>query len=411
MYFIDLAWAFMWVFLAGGFYALFGQLYEWVDGRILDKTIGGWMGKQKYVAVRIIPPVENLRSMSEMENFFINLSSIYAGKSKKDIYVEGKYYENFTFEIHSKGGELAIYCWLNRNFLPLLRSSLLAHYPGTSVLEVEDPFASWPKEWTGGFQDYKYFYGTDIVFGKNSDLYPLKSWKFFQIGSLNPITDPFATLIAALEHVEEGDYAVFQLIIRPFIDGDKKKEWKKELEALKKELATNSVSEVGEGGTVKLLTEQEKLLLNTVNTKISSENFKFKIKVGFFSPKKGPVRNLGPIMSFFKQFSSDPQFLMPAGDTKTNRAAEGAIFGPTEDKWYWAREAIFREKKMYLSLIKRSLARGTSPKFIDVESLTALFHFPMTVNFDVGMVNRITSNVSSNESIASMGQPPSNLPT
>ncbi len=411
MYIIDLAWSFLWVFLLGGFYALIFQIWEWWDGRILDKTIGGWMGKQNYLLVKLIPPAENLRSMSEMENFFINLSSIYAGKSKKDIYVEGKTYENFTFEVHSKGGEISIYCWLNRNFLPLLRSSVLAHYPGTNITEVEDPYAKWPKEWNGGFDDYRYMYATDIVFGNKSDLYPLKSWKSFQTGNLNPTSDPFATLISALEHVEENDYAIFQLIIRPFLDVEKKKSWKKELDTLKKDLATNSVSEVGPGGTVKLLTEQEKSLLNTVNYKISSENFKFKIKVAFFSAKKGPVRMLGPMMSFFKQLGSDPQFLMPSGDTKTNRGAEGAIFGPLEDKWYWAREALFREKKMYLSIIKRSLGRGTAPKFIDVESLTALFHFPMTFNFDIGMINRISSNNDSNQSSSSFGQPPSNLPT
>ena len=412
MYFLDLAWAFLWVFLLGGFYALIAQSWEWINGRILDKTIGGWFVKQKYMMVKIIPPAENLRSMAEMENLFINLSSIFSGKSQKDIYVDGKNHENFTFEVHSKGGEISIYCWLNRNFLSLLRSSILAHYPGTAIIEADDVYASWPKEWTGeGFQNYKHFYATDIIFGNKSDMYPLKSWKYFQMGSLNPTSDPLSTLIAAMEHIEEEDYAIFQLVIRPFLDGQKKKDWKKELDALKKDLATNSVSEIGDGGTVKLLTEQEKALLNTVNFKISSENFKFKIKVAFFSAKKSPVRMLGPLMSFFKQFSSEPQYLFPSPDTKTNRGDEGAVFGPYADKWYWVKESMFREKKMYLSLIKRSLGRGTAPKFIDVESLTALFHFPMTANFDVGMVNRITSNTSSNESSGTFGQPPSNLPT
>ncbi|NJL96609.1 hypothetical protein HC864_02195 [Candidatus Gracilibacteria bacterium] len=227
MFLVNLIISFVVVATLGGLYVVVKRYLEWYDDRFLDVKIGGWVSKQDNVVVQIIPPSNNERSMAEMENFFINLAAIYSKKSKKDQYTEGKWYEAFTFEVHSRGGQINFYGHFNRNHLPLFRGSLAAHYPTASVIESSDPFEGWPTEWKGQVGPYTDLWGTDINYGKDDDLHPLKSWTEFQRDDNTPITDPFSTLLTGLENIQPEDYIVLQFVLRPRSDSDVQKKWKK----------------------------------------------------------------------------------------------------------------------------------------------------------------------------------------
>jgi hypothetical protein len=398
------------VFGLGGFVILYFKWDEWHDDRYLDGKIGGWFAKQNYIFVQLFPPSSNERSMAEMEQFYINLSSVFSNKSEKDVYLEGKWYENFVFEIHSRGGQLGFYVKLNKNFLPLLRSSLAAHYPGATVVETPDPLTGFPKEWKGGAGPYNGLFVTDIELGKG-DLYPLKSWKMFQTGSSTPLSDPMITLLSGLENIEPEDYVILQYVIQPnVIDANRLKEMKAELAKIRKEFATNASFEVGPDNSIQVLTKQERAILDNIEVKINNVNFKCKIRMGSFSSKPAPIRNLGVVMSFLKQFQTEVQFTKPAGDTKTTASSSSKVWGPFEDKYYWEAENAWRLQKGYKALIGRSLGGGIKPYYLDIETLTALFHFPATEQVDQSLASRITTDYGNISALPGGSTPPSNLP-
>jgi hypothetical protein len=409
MFLIFLIIDLMLIILLGGFVIAGLKGYEWYDDRFLDNKIGGWFSKQNYIFVQLFPPGENLRSMQEMESFYINLSSIYSGKSRKDIYLEGKWYENFTFEVHSRGGQVSFYVYLNKNYLPLLRSSLAAHYPGSTVVEVPDPLAAFPKEWEGKAGPYNHLFTTDIGLGA-SDLFPLKSWKMFQIGSNSPLTDSMTTLISNFENIEAEDYIILQFVLQPQVySPDKKKALSSELKKLREDYKLNANVEMGPDNSIQVLTKQERAVLESCEQKLSTTNFKMKIRTALLSVNPAPQRNLGMIMSFFKEFNTEVQFTKPDADTKTSAAAEGVALGPFQDKYYWKKEQDYRRLNGYKAILGRGLSRGSDPKFMDVESLASLFHFPATEMIDQSLASRVSTDYGNVNALPS-ATPPSNLP-
>ena len=409
MFFIFLLLDFLLVILLGGVVIAGMKSYEWYDDRFLDTKIGGWFAKQDYVCVQLFPPAENLRSMQEMESFYINLSSTHSGKSKKDIYRDGKWYENFTFEVHSRGGQVSFYVHLNKNFLPLLRSSLAAHYPGSTIVEIPDPLSAFPKTWEGKAGPYEHLFTSDIIFG-SSELFPLKSWKNFQIGSNSPLTDPMTTLISNFENIDSEDYIILQFVMQPQTFGKEQKEGlQTELKGLRDKYSKNSKVEIGPDNSIQMITKQERTILESCEAKLNLTNFKIKMRTAIFSTKPGPQRNLGMIMSFFKEFNTDVQFTRPDPDTKTTAAAEDVTFGPFVDKQFWKKENDYRRQNGYKAIINRSLSRGSTCKYMDVESLASLFHFPATEMIDQSLASRVSTDYGNVNALPS-STPPSNLP-
>jgi hypothetical protein len=408
MFFYNILISFGLIFIFGGFWVFGKTLLGWQDERYLDKKIGAWSKKQEKITVQIIPPPVNERSMIEMESFFINLASIFSNKSKKDIYIEGKTHEHYTFEVHSRGGQINLYATFNKNHLPIFRGSLSAHYPTASVIETVDPFETWPKEWTGQVGPYTQMFGSDMVLFF-SDLYPVKSWTYFQRDDNTPISDPFSTLLTGLENIGAEDYVVLQFVLRPRSDQDEVKRWKEELKALRKEFKTNANVDVDEKGGVQLLTKNEQEILHSIETKIAKDTYQFKIRMIGLTATGGPARLIGPIMAYLKQYATQNQFFKPDGDTKTSSSSDSKDWGPFWDKFYWKREQEYRKSLIYESLIKRSLGSGSKPKYIDVESLASLFHFPSTELIDQSLASRVSTESGDTGALPS-GTPPRDLP-
>jgi hypothetical protein len=409
------------VFLFGGIFVVINKWMEHTDDLFLDDKIGSWMQAQTIVTVQIFPPSQNARSLSEMENFFINLHSIYSKRSIKDIRIDGKWYDTFAFEIHSRGGQIGFFCHLNKNYLPLFRSALTAHYPGTGIIETPDPIRHWPRKWEGAVGKYKHIYSTDLEFGNSKDYFPLKSWKAFQKGNDSPISDPINVLIKGFEDIDPEDYIIFQILVQPnAVPDGKKAAWKNGLIDLKKEYTNNATVETNEAGQVQVLTKLEKEIIDSVESRIQADAFKTKLRVMLLSENPAPVRLLGRVMTFLKEFAGERQFLKPAKDAKTNITDDGDRFGFLGprlgvwlDEFYWKIEQDFRLEKMYLATIRRSVGRGVAPIYLTAEMLAALFHFPITSNttLDNGSPSQQPLDYDTGQTLLLGSQPPNNLPT
>lgn len=418
MFIIHFLAALLGVFICGGFIVLINKGMEYYDDRYVDGKIGAWWSKQEFVFVQIFPPTENLRSISEMEGFFMNIHSAFSGKSRKDVYAKGKWYLPFTFEIHSRGGHVGFFCRMPRDQLALFRSSLIAHYPGTGIIETPDPIASWPSEWPGKIGEYTYCYGTDLEFG-GKEHFPLKSWRSFQRGTEAPVSDPINVLITSMEDVDPGDYIILQYVLTPHADQSKIKAWKEALQALKKEYSTNAQVETSEGGQVQVLTKQERDIIDAVEYKINANNFKAKIRVLLLSNAPAPQRLLSRVMNFFKEFQTENQFIKPAKATKSNIEDDGEQFGllgPTVglwlDKWYWELEQKYRLQNVYKATKSRSGARGIKPTYLSTDTLAGLFHFPTThMDTTSTIVNKTNTDYNGGTNAVQGALPPTNLPT
>jgi len=393
-FFADLFRYANWVFLSGGYIAILGLLYEWIDDQWLDNKIGSWFGKQEYVFYRVFPPVINEKSFGEMEQVFQRLCGIYKNRDPYEVYTEGKWYEGYSFEFHSKGGHVGIFIRVNKKYAQLLKSAFEAHLDGTILVEYPDPLANWPKDWDRKTGDYTSLYGTDMTIlsvrdekpkrGKNVDYYQLRTWRDFQTENERPKTDPAKALFTVLSNIDPEEYLVVQFYLEPQYNRDKINEWKAIFQEKKQEFSSNEEVDVDAEGNVSVLTDNEKLILDGINRKIHSLHFSTKIRfLAFANSKVTSRRAVSLIYSYFAQFHSPCLVLVPDGRTVTSVEPKGeflGILGPQIslliDKIYYARERYFREKCIYQGLIRRSGGVGSEPYFLTPEELAAMIHFP-----------------------------------
>jgi hypothetical protein len=185
--------------------------------------------------------------------------------------------------------------------------------------------------------------------------------------------------------------------------------WKEELKKLRKEFKDNANVEIADGGGIQLLTKNEQDILNSVEVKLSKDHYQFKIRAVFLTAAGGPNRLMSPIMSYFKQYTTEKQFLKPSGEVKTSASSDSKNWGPWWDKVYWSKEQEFRKKNIYKALINRSMGSGSESKYIDVETLTSIFHFPSTELIDQSLVSRVSTDHGNTNALPS-GTPPRDLP-
>ena len=355
----------------------FTKFWEWTDDRFVDDKIGGWITSQKYTFVQIIPSSQSGATVGEMEKFLVALSSVYGNRSQKDFRTSGKFFDEFTFEIHSDGGKIAMYVRMNKSSsFPVFMTAAQTHFPKVRFLEVPNPFENWPGSWQEMNKKYQHFIGAELTF-PGSDLYPTKSMSDLQRENTDnlPLKDPFLILTNSLEQIDVEDYVVLQFVCRPF-DHNKVvgKKWQNTSANLKKELANNAEVARGKGGLIQPYTLQEENLINACESKMTSVNMLVKARFVFLGAKVTGKRYLPSLMGYLKLFYTDRQAIIPK--EKTWEDSENATWGPFWDKLYWVPEQKKRAREMYLALIKRSGGRGGSKNFWDVRSLAAILHIP-----------------------------------
>jgi len=415
------------VFLFLGFLPVGRFVYDWIYDTQFGISIGkGVFGRFPKLTYRIYPPLENPRSMAEMDAFFRSLSANFTQKTAKDIFVEGKWHDEFTFEIHSNGGVVQYYLTCKDYLKNNVETTLLQHYPGTVIRQCRDPFADWPDEWVKGKHPlFGNMFGGDINHVSH-DINPTQIWQDFQNGSDAPDYDPVTQLISMLETIPAKNYAVIQFVLRPWpVWADLQKPWQAEFDKIRTELATNASVQLDEStGRAVAFTDQEKSVLNGALRKMNGETYKMKFRfVYMMGEKEGRGLIQGKLFTFLKQFAGPNQGYRPDKDSKssTDWGGEdhpfgwiiGAKFAEWQEKNYWQREQYYREKRAYMGMLKRHLMTGSTPFVIDTEELAALFHFPIT-STPYGLpaldVSRLSTDYGVNDNAALIGLPPSNLP-
>jgi hypothetical protein len=427
---------FIWVLLFGGAIILSSRLYWWYLDRYRETKTQTWKRGLEWIVLQIYPPEENQRSMAEMEALFSDLFSIYEEKAPKDVYIKGKWYEGFSLEIHSDGGDVNFYIRTNRWYEELVRNSFESHYPGTKLIEVSDPIGKWPRQWTKKNKPFKDMFGANMKY-EEIDAIPISDWNAFQDGNNPPENDPIYQLISFMSHIKKEEYAIFKITIRPFDDQAKKKQIRESAKELRKQYAEKSVSKLGSSDDSKssnnflLLTNEERDTLYAMIKKAGSHLAKTKIRFAFFSNQTKAGAYESHINGYFRQFSSFKQGVACSETTRTNQDEHGGknvdsgynfpllrnpvisgFLAKAIDHFYWYRERYYRKQQLYRGLVgNENVDIGETVDFYSPAELAAIFHLPTTYSEDPARTEIIKSIHGDEDSFELQGLPPSNLPT
>lgn len=345
----------------------FVKLAEWIDDRFLDDKIGQWITSQKVVFLELIPNSDKSISESDMEKFFQLLHSISGKRTEKNFRTTGKFYEDIAWEIHSDGGKIHWYVKMNKSVLDVFFYAVKISLPQLQVLECKDPLESWPKTWIEIEKDYTDLIASELRFPKK-DLYSLKSLREIFEEKKGQTFEPVVSLLATLENVDPEDYIILQWVLRPLEPNPS--DWATTLNDLKKDFANNTSFELSKG-QLQVYTQQELALINSATNKLNSLCYLTKLRFLLLGKKTTAKKYLAGIMSYFKQFATPIQALIPSIKTWED--------DPKSTLWdevYWKPENKKRSRQIYVSVLNRSMAKGNPPQYWSTRDLASILILP-----------------------------------
>ena len=172
---------------------------------------GQYSSTIKWVLLEIIPPRDSEKSPALMESIFAGLAGIHSTPSVAEIWIKGVYVPSFSLELVSTEGQVHFYVRSPKNFQNLVEAHFYAQYPGVEVVEAEDYVYQVPHTLPNNEWD---LWGTDFLLSAD-DLYPIKTYKFFEETVTGKMIDPLAGLIETMAKVGPGQHIWLQYIITP----------------------------------------------------------------------------------------------------------------------------------------------------------------------------------------------------
>ncbi len=173
---------------------------------------GHFGSKIKWVLLEIIPPRDIEKSPALMESIFSGFAGVMKSPTAVEEYIKGEIPTSFSLEIASIEGQVHFYVRTQAGFQNLVEAHFYAQYPGVEVVEVEDYTNLVPK--TIPNKDWE-LWGTDFVLVK-PDLYPIKTYRFFEETVTGKMIDPLGGLIETMGKTGPGQYIWLQFIITPY---------------------------------------------------------------------------------------------------------------------------------------------------------------------------------------------------
>ncbi len=178
----------------------------WVDSR--NDQFGA---KIQWVLLEIIPPKELEKSPHPMELIFSGFAGVIKSPSTFEEYVLGDFPAKFSLELVSTEGQFHMYVRTQKPFRNLVEAHFYAQYPGVEIVEAEDYTKTVPK--TVPNQDWD-LWGTEFKLLKH-DLYPIRTYKFFEESVTGKMLDPLAGLIETMAKIGPGQHLWLQFITTP----------------------------------------------------------------------------------------------------------------------------------------------------------------------------------------------------
>ena len=271
---------------------------------------------------------------------------------------------HFSLEIVSSSEGISFYVVIPKEYKDFVKGQIYAQYPTAEINEVDD--------YTNQFHNYKYFFSSEISFGKEY-IFPIRTFPNFDVDPLSSITSAMSSKL------DEYDVSSIQILIRP-INNTWQYKSKKYVEKVKSgknnnliQIFNTNTKSKNDERTISNLEENE---LAEIEQKVLKVGYLFTIRVISLSNTfHNPKENVSNIVASFKQFTSP----------HLNHFVELKDSSKNKD--------IFKNfKRRYLSVKVSNI--------LNVEELASLYHLP---NLSVETPSIIYSRAKKSE-------PPLDLP-
>jgi hypothetical protein len=405
-------------------FSLFGEVwflvlppaFYWVFLEVwMDHVCGKYIGGTKYILLELIPPREVEKSPKLMETVFAGLAGIQKNYNTYEVYVEGMFVPPFSLEVASDTGAVHFYIRTAAVFRNLVEANFFAQYPDMEITEVPDYVLKAPST----IPNDKYeLWGSDFVLVKD-DLYPIKTYKFFEEDVTGKMIDPLAGLIEVMGKLPPGQTMWLQMIIAPSKDNwfkdtgkgtvdlflGKTKKVKTGLLAdimdifrnlLKAFLSTpefekSKKDDKQEQPLEFRLSPGEKDVLKALESNLGKQMFTVKMRMVYFGLREGFTKTfVSMFMGAIKQFS----------DNNLN-GFKPESFSKTQADFLFVTERLrFMQRRMYTRYVSRDRTPSEKQFLLSVEELATVFHPP-----DLAVMAPALTRVS-----AKRGTAPANLP-
>lgn len=403
-----------------------------------------YLSSIEYVLLEIsIPPLAIERGPKITEQIFASLRGIMGEANFIDKYFKGKIQDSFSFEILGTGSAIHFLIRTPARYRDVVEAAVYAQYPEAVIQEVEDYTVSVPDE----FPDEEWdLWGTELKLTK-SDIYPIRTYKYFIDDYTKEFVDPMAAIVEFLGKLLPGEQIWFQFIITP-IRGDWRERGIKEVKKLigeavpKKETIGEKIvftplrtidkqivdaffslapsekkSEKDLVNKMQYLSPGEEIAVEAIEKKIAKIGYLVKSRFIYlgkkevFSKAKGVVGGMGVINQFTDQMLNG---LRPNSGTMTSTPL---FFGK--------RRLAKKQTKILRAYKSRSRFTGGKEFILNIEELATLYHFP-TISVKAPLLTRIqpktgeppsilpvqevSSPLSAVRATRALGKPPENLP-
>lgn len=413
----------MWFFFANGGWAVFLFLFLW----IAVKGFQNWkqnifVSKKQWVLLAIQVPKLHEQSPRAVDNMFAYLAGAHSANSWTEEWIIGRTQDTISCEIVSIEGHVQFLMRTTRGFRDLVEAAIYSQYPDADIQEVEDYALKVPQHYPDEEWD---LWGTQWVPVK-PDMYPLKTYPFFEDKVSGEFKDPLAALLESLSRLGPGEQAWFQIVLTPIAQKDFHKKAEvlvKKLTGQKVEVKKSALEKVVEfpltavtavsgelfGGAPapmvkkdpmmmsKLLhmTQTEKDIVTGIENKASKIVYLAKLRLVYAAKKQVMSRShvSYPMIGAVKQFNTNHMQALKPDFSKVG--ISGALW------WFKAARNNGRKNRLLMAYRNRSNWTGLPNMHLCTEELASLWHFPHTEQVKTPQLRKTETKKT---------EPPANIP-
>jgi hypothetical protein len=204
-------------FLANGGWVVLLVVMAWGATRLwLEWRQTLYHLKRTFVVLAVSIPRMTEQGPRAVDNMFAFLAGAHGGNSWLDTWWQGRTQDTISCEIVSIDGHIRFIIRTTRTLRDLVESAIYGQYPDAEIAEVEDYAAMVPRHYPDEEWDV---WGTEVIPVKD-DVYPLKTYPFFEDKVSMEFKDPLSTMFESLARLGPGEQAWFQIVLTPISQGD-----------------------------------------------------------------------------------------------------------------------------------------------------------------------------------------------
>lgn len=386
------------VYVLGGFFWLTTKMWEWWnEAFIVYKRIKWKKGPLlQRVFYRVCVPKDFNRKMSDMTNMWKEIWLLNGGqRTKYEIYEEGKWYYDLSFEFIVRNGKTELYFTFPFKRTDFVMKVMNQNYPELKFVQCEDPFKSINSGWKPGERimgKYNNFHAFD--FGLTAT--PIKSLELPDAyGKDGKPSNLLTQLLESFEAFDKECIMVLQYVVRPF-EAVFMNEWLQLQEKAKAAEFGRSAAFVytdpltGKKTTAtsgELVTAKQISTLEKSEKKFKEKHFRVRLKYMLFYPKGkayyGPITE--KFLKVYTQQSATGQAFSKDWFTSTDRTFLeskfpffDAVIGPIMNRIYHQKEVKYRAQCHVDGLLSRDpdVSHDSMEVMLSTLELATLLHWP-----------------------------------